>query len=80
MTALGHAACLRAHSVLFTDAIDVINTLAAAHATGNIKRTLHHYIKPQVLCIDELGYLPIDKFVPTACSRSSATAMSEGQL
>ena len=28
-----------------------------------IKRALHHYIKPEVLCIDELGYLPIDKFV-----------------
>jgi DNA replication protein DnaC len=25
-------------------------------------RALNHYIKPQVLCIDELGYLPIDKF------------------
>jgi DNA replication protein DnaC len=62
MTALGHAACLRSHSVLFTGAIEIINTLAAAHASGNIKRALHHYIKPQVLCIDELGYLPIDKF------------------
>ncbi len=62
MTALGHAACLRGHSVLFTDAIDIINTLSAAHATGSIKRALAHYIKPQVLCIDELGYLPIDKF------------------
>ena len=62
MTALGHAACLRAHSVLFTGAIEIINSLAAAHAAGGIKRVLNHYIKPQVLCIDELGYLPIDKF------------------
>ena len=62
MTALGHAACLRGHSVLFTGAIDIINSLAAAHAAGSIKHALAHYIKPQVLCIDELGYLPIDKF------------------
>lgn len=62
MTALGHAACLRGCSVLFTGAIDIINTLAAAHASGSIKRALNHYTKPQVLCIDELGYLPIDKF------------------
>lgn len=62
MTALGHAACLRGHSVLFTGAIEIINSLAAAHATGSIKRALHHYVKPEVLCIDELGYLPIDKF------------------
>ena len=62
MTALGHAACQRGHSVLFTGAIEIINTLAAAHASGSIKRALHHYVKPDVLCLDELGYLPIDKF------------------
>ncbi|MGH2372005.1 MAG: IS21-like element helper ATPase IstB [Polaromonas sp.] len=62
MTALGHAACQRGHSVLFTGAIEIINTLAAAQASGGIKRALHHYIKPEVLAIDELGYLPIDKF------------------
>ena len=55
MTALGHAACLRGHSVLFTGAIEIINTLAAAHVGGSIKRALHHYVKPEVLCIDELG-------------------------
>jgi len=62
MTALGHAVCLRGQSVLFTGAIEIINALSAAHASGSIKRALHQYIKPQVLCIDELGYLPIDKF------------------
>ena len=55
MSALGHAACLRGHSVLFTGAIDIINTLAAAQASGSIKRALHHYIKPDVLCIDLCG-------------------------
>ena len=62
MTALGHAACQRGHSVLFTGAIDIVNTLTEAHASGSIKRALNHYIKPELLCIDELGYLPIDKF------------------
>ncbi|MGB7990302.1 MAG: IS21-like element helper ATPase IstB [Candidatus Methylophosphatis roskildensis] len=63
MTALGHAACLRGHSVLFTGAIDIVNTLASAQAAlGGIKRAMDRYVKPRVLCIDELGYLPIDKF------------------
>ena len=62
MTALGYSACLRGHSVLFTGAIDIINTLAAAHATGGLKRALAAYVKPELICIDELGYLPIDKF------------------
>jgi DNA replication protein DnaC len=62
MTALGYAACQRGHSVLFTGAIDIINTLATAHAAGGLKKALAAYVKPEVLCIDELGYLPIDKF------------------
>ena len=62
MTALGHAACQKGHSVLFTGAIEIVNTMTEAQASGSVKRALHHYIKPQVLCIDELGYLPIDKF------------------
>ena len=62
MTALGHAACLQGYSVLFTGAIEIINTLALAQTTGQMKSALAHYVKPQVLCIDELGYLPIDKF------------------
>ena len=62
MTALGYAACQRGHSVLFTGAVEIINTLAQAQASGSVKRALHQYVKPDLLCIDELGYLPIDKF------------------
>lgn len=62
MTALAYAACQRAHSVLFTGAIDIVNTLAAAMTAGCFKRALAAYVKPTLLCIDELGYLPIDKF------------------
>jgi DNA replication protein DnaC len=61
MSALGLAACLKGHSVLFTGAIDIVNAMAAA-GSGNIKRAMSRYIAPQLLCIDELGYLPIDKF------------------
>jgi DNA replication protein DnaC len=59
--ALGHTACLAGHSVLFTTAVDIINTLAAAQTTGRLKAELKRYLKPAVLAIDELGYLPIDK-------------------
>jgi DNA replication protein DnaC len=60
-TALGYTACLRAHSVLFTTAIDVVNTLAAAQSAGRLKQELNKYLKPELLILDELGYLPIDK-------------------
>jgi DNA replication protein DnaC len=59
--ALGHAACLNGHTVLFTTAIDIVNTLAAAQAAGRLKRELARYLKPALLVVDELGYLPIDK-------------------
>ena len=60
--ALGHAACLQGYSALFTTAVDIINTLAAAQVNGGLKREMTKYLKPRVLIIDELGYLPIDKF------------------
>ena len=59
--ALGHAACVHGHSVLFTTAVDIINTLAAAQSAGRLKREFKRYLKPALLIVDELGYLPIDK-------------------
>ena len=59
--ALGHSACVRGYSVLFTTAIDIIHTLSAAAATGALKRAMQRYLKPKLLVVDELGYLPIDK-------------------
>ncbi len=59
--ALGHAACVRGYSVLFTTAIDIVHTLSAATATGSLKRAMQRYLKPKLLVVDELGYLPIDK-------------------
>ena len=59
--ALGLRACEEHYSVRFASAVDVINTLTAAQAIGRLKQGLNHYIKPRVLVLDELGYLPIDK-------------------
>ena len=47
--------------VLFATAVDVINTLTAAQAAGQLKNSLKTYLRPSVLILDELGYLPIDK-------------------
>jgi DNA replication protein DnaC len=60
--ALAHTACLQGHTALFTSAVDIVNTLAAAQATGGMKRELARLLKPTLLVVDELGYLPIDKF------------------
>ena len=60
-SALGHAACLAGHSVRFTTAVDIINTLTAAQINHRLKAELKKLISPSVLVIDEVGYLPIDK-------------------
>ena len=60
-TSLGYAACLKGHNVLFTTAVDVINSLAGAQKAGRLQAELKKYLKPNVLILDELGYLPIDK-------------------
>lgn len=60
-TALGHAACEQGMSVLFANAIDVINTLHAAQTKGNLKSELRKYTTPSILILDEVGYLPIDQ-------------------
>ena len=60
-SAIGYEACLRGHSVLFATAVDVINTLSAAQTAGQLKNGLKKYLKPSLLLLDELGYLPIDK-------------------
>lgn len=60
-TALGYAACLEGHSVLFADAIAVVNDLTAAQKTGSLKRAIKKYLRPETLCLDEVGYLAIDQ-------------------
>jgi len=60
-TALALAACERGYPVLFASAVDVVNTLAAAQRTGQLRTELRKYLRPRLLVLDELGYLPIDK-------------------
>jgi len=59
--ALGHQACLQGYSVLFANAIDIVNSLSAARAANALKNELRKYTRPKLLIIDELGYLPIDQ-------------------
>jgi DNA replication protein DnaC len=59
--ALAHTACLHDIPVLFTSAIEIVNTLSAAQAVDNLPKALNRYLRPRLLVIDELGYLPMDK-------------------
>ena len=60
-TALGYHAALEGKQVLFVNTIDAINALIVAQRVGRLGTELRRYLKPQLLILDELGYLPIDK-------------------
>jgi len=60
--ALGHQACVAGHTVMFTTAINLVNGLAEAQAGHRLEPELRRFLKPQLLIVDELGYLPIDRY------------------
>lgn len=59
--ALALEACRHNKSVLFTSAIDIINSLLEARSRERLSRAIRHYAAPELLVIDELGYLPVDR-------------------
>src|SRR3954468_22148745 len=61
LTALGYTAVERGHSVCHTRVVDMINHLTAAQLNRLLGKTLRTYVRPSLLLLDELGYLPIDK-------------------
>lgn len=60
-SALAYSACLEDYPVLFAGAIEVINDLQDAQKSGGLKRALKKYLRPELLVLDEVGYLPIDQ-------------------
>jgi DNA replication protein DnaC len=52
-TALAYEACLAGHTVLFTTAINIANTLAAAQSAHRLKAELKKYTSPSIALIDK---------------------------
>jgi len=59
--ALGYQACQAGIKTLFTTAMNLINHLSASLADHSFLKTMKAYKSPQLLIVDELGYLPVDK-------------------
>lgn len=57
---LAHQALLRGTTVLFTTASAMLNDLAAQESAAGLQRRLRRYCQPQLLAIDEVGYLSYD--------------------
>jgi DNA replication protein DnaC len=61
INALGYTACERGYSVRYTRVVEMINHLTTAQMNGLLGKALKFYVRPSLLLLDELGYLPIDK-------------------
>lgn len=57
---LGYGACQLGISVLFITAAEMVNHLAHAQKISALEQELNRYRRPQVLIIDELGYVSLD--------------------
>lgn len=54
---LGYQAVLAGHTALFTTAGQLLGDLAALDSDSTLRRRLRHYAAPDLLIIDEVGYL-----------------------
>jgi DNA replication protein DnaC len=54
---IGHQAVLQGHTALFTTAAQMLSELAALDSDSALRRRLQHYAAPDLLLIDEVGYL-----------------------
>ena len=59
--ALAVAACQAGYSIYFTTLDDLVRRLRTAEATGRFNRQLQAFLRPAVLVVDEVGYLPLDR-------------------
>jgi DNA replication protein DnaC len=58
-TALGVEAVKAGRSVYFTTLADLIASLAKAEREGTLRERLRFLCRPQLLIVDEIGYLPV---------------------
>ena len=59
--ALAVAACQAGFSIYYTTLDDLIRQLKIAEAAGRYPKKLQTYLRPAVLIVDEVGYLPLSR-------------------
>ncbi|MFI8106538.1 ATP-binding protein [Streptomyces sp. NPDC086023] len=59
--ALAVAACRAGFTIYFTSLDDMVRQLKAADSIGRLNRKLQSYLRPHVLVVDEVGYLPLER-------------------
>lgn len=60
-TSIGITAAKKRHSVYFISCHDLITQLNKAHYENKLDTRIKHFCRYELLIIDEIGYLPVDK-------------------
>lgn len=59
--ALGLKACDDGYTVRHCNCVRMINDLSRAHEENRLETAIRAYVRPDLLILDELGYIPLDK-------------------
>jgi DNA replication protein DnaC len=59
--ALGLKACQAGHRVLFLSAVEMVTQLLEGEEQGTLRRVLGQLLKPDLLIVDEVGYIPFGR-------------------
>ncbi len=78
--ALALRACSARRSVLFTEAVHLLDELVAAEVSHALGKLLDHLRRVDLLVIDELGYLPIDGRRANLFFQLVATRYTKGSI
>lgn len=80
LTALGYKACELGFSVRYTRVVEMLNALITAHTNGTLEKAIRAFTRPQLLLLDELGYLAIDKRGADLLFQVVATRYESGSI
>lgn len=78
--ALALKACAARRSVLLTEAVDLLDQLAAAEISQTLGKLLDRLRRLDLLVVDELGYLPIDGRRANLFFQLVATRYTKGSI
>lgn len=79
-TALAVEAIQGGHSAYFVTAHDLVTDLGKAARESKLETRLRRYLKPKVLVIDEVGYLPLDTMGATIFFQLVSSRYERGSI
>jgi len=79
-TALGVKACLRGFDVVFATIQQLASQLNAALADLSVERLIEHYLRADLIVLDELGFTPLNKIVADHIFRIVSERYERGSI